>query len=147
LVPISTISVFARNQLLNTDRFVSTMKPLARNPAIQQAAATRITNAVMDNVPIEDILKDGLPTRIQGFASAVTGAVRGFVQTTALQVVQSKQFQKIWDDAIRLAHSQVARILTGKTGAFQVVNGQVQLDLGQALTTVKDQLVNAGLTV
>src|SRR5215471_17591504 len=103
LVPISTIAVFARNQLLNTDRFTSTMKPLARNEAIQQAAATRITNAVMDNVPIEDILKDGLPTRIQGFASAVTGAVRGFVQTTTLQVVQSKQFQKIWDDAIRLA--------------------------------------------
>ena len=147
LVPISTISVFARNQLLNTGRFTSTMKPLARNEAIQQAAATRITNAVMDNVPIEDILKEGLPTRIQGFASAVTGAVRGFVQTTALQVVQSKQFQKIWDDAIRLAHSQVKRLLTGNTGAFKVVNGAVQVDLGQLLTTVKQALVDAGLTV
>src|SRR5438094_9998801 len=56
LVPISTIAVFARNQVLNTDRFVATMKPLARNSAIQEAAATRITNAVMDNVPIEETL-------------------------------------------------------------------------------------------
>jgi len=61
--------------------------------------------------------------------------------------VQSKQFQKIWDDAIRLAHSQVQNLLTGNTGAFKVVNGAVQLDLGQLLTNVKQALVNAGLTV
>jgi hypothetical protein len=147
LVPVSTIAVFTRNQLLNTDRFVSTMHPLAHNAAVQQAAATRITNAVMDNVPIEDTLKNGLPPRIAGFASAVTGAVRGFVQTTSLQVIQSKQFQKIWDDAIRLAHSQVDRLLTGNTGAFNVVNGAVVLDLGQLLKSVQQALVNAGLTV
>jgi hypothetical protein len=147
LVPISTIAVFARNQVLNTGRFVDTMSPLARNTAVQEAAATRITNAVMDNVPIEDTLKDDLPPRIAGFAPAVTGAVRGFVQTTALKVVQSQQFQKIWDDAIRLSHSQVANLLTGNTGAFKVVNGEVQLDLGQLLTSVKQALVSAGLTV
>ena len=38
LAVVSVLVVFARNEVLNTDAYVSTVAPLASNPAIQAAA-------------------------------------------------------------------------------------------------------------
>jgi hypothetical protein len=71
--------------------------------------------------------------------------VQTFVQQTTEKILATDQFQTFWDEANRITHAQVVRLLTGDTGPVEVVNGQVQIDLGPLITQVKDKLVNAGL--
>lgn len=47
LAVVSVMVVFVRNQLLNTDAYVSTMAPLATNPAIQTQIATRVSDGLV----------------------------------------------------------------------------------------------------
>ena len=47
LAVVSVFVVFARNQLLNTDTYVSTVAPLATNPAIQTQVATRVSDELI----------------------------------------------------------------------------------------------------
>ena len=145
-MPLSVISVFVRNQVLHTGHYVDTMAPLARNPAIQEAAAIRITNTLMDQVDVEALAKEALPPKADFLAGTLATGVQTFVQTTAEKVLASEQFQKFWDDANRITHAQVVRLLTGNTGPVDVVDGRVQLDLGPMLQQVKTKLVDSGLS-
>ncbi len=46
LIPVSVLSVWAINTVTNTDKYVETMAPLARNPVIVDGLATRATDAL-----------------------------------------------------------------------------------------------------
>ena len=48
LAPLSVLSVWIRNTMLDTDQYVETVGPLIDNPDVQSALATRITNAVVE---------------------------------------------------------------------------------------------------
>ena len=66
----------------------------------------------------------------------------------ALRVVQSSQFQRIWEAANRTAHAQMVKVLTNEGGAVTVErNGAVKVDLKGVATAVKQQLDEAGLTI
>jgi hypothetical protein len=43
LAPLSVVAVWTRSQVTDTDRYVATVAPLARDPAIQQAIADQVT--------------------------------------------------------------------------------------------------------
>jgi hypothetical protein len=46
LAPLSVMAIWTRNQVTNTDRYIATVSPLARDPAIQTAIADQITAQV-----------------------------------------------------------------------------------------------------
>jgi hypothetical protein len=158
LAPLSVVTVWIHDIALDTDRYVSTMAPLATNPAIQDAVVKRITQAVGVRVDgpqiageIADWLKSrGLPARAAGavgqLGPQLDSAVDGAVDKVATQFVTSNAFATVWTQANRSAHSAVVHALTGKgRGAIGVANGTVTLDVGTAVDTVKNQLVQAGL--
>jgi hypothetical protein len=147
LVPLTVLSIWLRNQVLSTDRYVATVGPLADDPAIQQAAATRITNLLMGIADIPGRAEESLPPRIQFLAPAMEGAVENFVHDKALEIVQSDEFSKFWKAANRLAHEQVREVLTGDTKIVQVDDGTVTLDLQPMLLALRQKVVDAGLSV
>jgi hypothetical protein len=59
LAPLAGVAVWARNQVTNTDRYVTTVAPLARDPAIQNAIADQIT--LTDNCDYQDLGGDYFP--------------------------------------------------------------------------------------
>ena len=158
LAPVSVLTVWIHDIALDTDRYVSTMAPLATDPAIQAAVTNRITLAVGDRVDgpeiageIADWLKSrGLPSRAAGavgqLGPQLDSAVDGAVDKVAARFVGSDAFATVWTQANRSAHTAVVDALTGKgRGAVGVDGGTVTLDVGTAVDTVKDQLVQAGL--
>lgn len=146
LAPISVLGVWVKNTLLNTDRYVSTVTPLANDPAVQQALANRITKLVVENTDIESKIADALPSKASFVAPAVAAGLEQFVNQTALKLVQSDQFEKLWVDANRRAHPQVVALLKGEDGKrVSTKNGQVVLQLGRILTKVQGILEKAGI--
>ena len=63
LAPFSLVAVWTRSTLLDTDNYVSTVAPLARNQDVINAAADRITARVMQATDIKQRLTDSLPPR------------------------------------------------------------------------------------
>ena len=148
LAVLSVVVVYARNELLNTDTFVATVGPLAKDPNVQHTVATKVSESLVAKTDVEQRIKDALPSRAGFLANPISGAVQTATYQITLKVVQSSQFQHLWDQALRNSHAQLDNLLLGdKVGAFQSTNGQVTVDLTQVENAAKEQLSAHGLSV
>jgi hypothetical protein len=161
LAPLSVVAVWARNQVTNTDRYVATVAPLARDPAIQQAITDQITTQVFTYIDVQGLAtqaidalasRGGLPPevagRLEGLAGPIANGVQGFVHTQVEKVVQSQAFADAWVQANRLAHDELVKALTGEGGgAITVENDTVSVNLAAFIQTVKQQLVAQGFSL
>ncbi|MFE9931205.1 hypothetical protein [Streptomyces sp. NPDC005533] len=159
LVPVSLLTVWVHDIVLNTDRYVSTVAPLASNPDVEAAAVHRITEAAdvrVNGAQVTDDLakwleSQGLPPRVGNAVKALgpqlDSAADAAVSKVATRFVDSDRFEKIWTTANRAAHNAVVHALTGQgRGAVEVEGGTVTLDIGEAVEKVKEDLVKAGIS-
>jgi len=148
LAVLSVVVVYTRNELLNTDTFVATVGPLAKDPNVQQTVATKVSDNLVARTDLQQKIVDALPARADFLANPITGAVHTATYQITLKLVQSSQFQKLWEAALRQSHEQLDNVLLGKkVGAFQSTNGQVTVDLTQVENEAKKQLSAHGLSV
>lgn len=118
--------------VLNTDRYVATVAPLANDPAVQQSIASKVTAQVFEALNVEGVISDALASigdRATVLAGPLTTALRGFVQEQVLRVVQSDAFDTFWIEANRFVHTQVVEVLKGNEEQVSVVEGKVLLNL------------------
>jgi hypothetical protein len=150
LLPISGLTLWSRNQLLNTDRYVQTVQPLASDPAVRAAIADRVSTAVADAVDFEDRAKEALPDRAKFLAAPIAAQARNFVHDVALNFLESDQFKQLWGQVNRIAHAQIKNIITGKkTAGVQTENGKVVISLrpiAEQVLTKLDQVVPVDLS-
>jgi hypothetical protein len=145
---LSAVTVFARNQLLNTDAYVKTVAPLASNPAIQTQIAKQVSANLISRTNVESRVKNALPPKAGFLAAPVTAGLESAVNTVALKAVQSEQFYQLWVTANRTSHRQLVAVLTGSSqGSVSSSNGRVTIDLSQVEVTVKKKLDARGITV
>ena len=160
LVPLSAVAVWTRNQVTDTDRYVATVSPLARDPAIQAAVADQITAKVFSYIDVQGLTTQalnalgerGLPPRLadqlEAFAVPIANGVRSFTRDQVGKVVASDAFADAWAQANRVAHDALVKALTGEGGgAVTVANDTVSVNLAPFVETVKQRLVAAGFTV
>jgi hypothetical protein len=144
----SVVVVYARNELLNTNTFVSTLAPLAADPAVQTAVATKVSDSLVAQTNIERRVKAALPSRAGFLTDPITSTVKTTSYNITLKLVQSSQFQHLWEEALRNSHKQLNNLLTGSNqGPFSASNGQVTIDLSKVQTAAKQQLASHGLSV
>lgn len=143
------LALFARNQVLNTDRYVAEVGPLSKDPAISSALATVVTNQLFSQVNVENELKKILPSRLDVLAAPLAGTIRSSTTAAAEKVIRSDQFNRVWIQMNRRMHSAVVSVLTGKSGSTVSAdkNGTVKLDLHQLAVNVVKQLDSQGITV
>jgi hypothetical protein len=145
---LSVVTVFARNQLLNTDAYVKTVAPLASNPAIQTQIAKQISANLISRTNVETRVKDALPPKAGFLATPVTSGLETVTNELALKAVQSQQFYELWVAANRASHKQLVAVLTGSSeGSVSSANGRVTIDLSQVEVIVKKKLDAKGITV
>jgi hypothetical protein len=141
LTPVALTTVWLRSTLLDNDQFVSTLAPLADDPAVQQALANRVTNALINGTDLEAKIKDALPQRAKPAAPFIAGGAQQFVQTISLDLIQSDRFQHLWDEMLRRSHSQVVAVLQGKgSDRISTKNGQIVLRVGPVAQKVLAQV-------
>jgi hypothetical protein len=129
---VTVPAAWGARTVLNTDRYVATVAPLADDPAVQASIASRLTDQVFSALDVEGTLSDalaGLGERATVLAAPLTTAIRGFVQDQVLKVVQTGAFRTFWVEANRFVHTQVLAILEGETDTVSVVEGKVLLNL------------------
>ena len=148
LAVLSVVVVFTRNQLLNTDTYVATVTPLACDPAIQTAVATKVSDQLVARVDVEQRVKNALPARASFLVTPITSEVKSATYAITLKLVESERFQKLWVAANRASHKQLVAVLTGSSnGSVSTAGGRVTIDLSQVEAKVKKQLDGKGITV
>jgi hypothetical protein len=161
LAPLGVAAVWTRNQVTNTDRYVATVSPLARDPAIQAAIADQITTQVFTYIDVKGLTtqavqaltaRGGLPpevaTQLQAFATPIANGVQSFTRDQVGKVVASDAFADAWVQANRVAHAELVKALTGEGGgAVTVENDTVSVNLAAFIQVVKQRLLESGFTL
>lgn len=158
LVPVSVVTVWVQDIVLDSSRYVATVSPLATDKAIQDAAVYRVRQALVIRRNSKEVTADiaawmrdkGLPPNavdvVQGLSPKLDAAVDRTVDVLATRFVHSEDFAAVWTGANRTAHAAVVHALTGKGhGAVGFSDDTVTLDVGRAVARVKKQLENAGM--
>ncbi|MET9029042.1 hypothetical protein ABZW96_26020 [Nocardia sp. NPDC004168] len=161
----TVLARFVRGEILDTDRYLSTVAPLGSDPALQTEVADTVTDEIFARVDIEGLTADALAAltdavpatanrprvdrAVEGLAPVITQQARGFVNDTVLSFVRSDQFEDLWVQANRAAHTALVGVLTGHVGPQSVTvdeNGTVSLSLRTVIENVKARLIDRGFT-
>jgi len=124
--------VWTRRSVLNTERYVAIVGPLARDPAVQAVLSRRLTDAAFTALDVESHLASVLGTRVPRLAflaGAITEGVRDLVRQQVATLVASERFQQLWVEANRVAHSQMLAVLDGSSETVSLQDGRVVLNL------------------
>jgi hypothetical protein len=150
LIPISVISAWAITTVTNTDQYVATMAPLARNQVVIQRLATKATDELFSTKVVQNKITDALPAKAKSIVQPVTNQVKGYVHGVALKVFESPKFGQLFDALNRRTHDTVVDILTGKqTNLTKALGktGNVVLNLTPSVNQLIDQLNARGVTL
>src|SRR6478672_4746204 len=146
-------AVWARNQVLNTDRYVATMQPLASNADVQasvEAAVNRQIAARLDIGAYVDQALQALPPQAARLKAPIESGLSGLIGTAVHKAVTSDAFIQLWTAANRAGHAALVGLLTGEDQGKAITvsnNGAVMLNLGPIIEQVKVRLVAAGLGI
>jgi hypothetical protein len=143
-IGLSVPAIWARNQMLDTDRFVRTVAPLGANAGIQQAVATRVSSYITTAVAETPLVSEG----DGALAAIIPMATTAAVDTVTQNFVTSPEFPMIWEDMARLAHEGFQALLDGgESELFSTDSGQVSIDLSPVVTAVQTELANRGIDI
>lgn len=150
LFPIALTAFWAQKTLLDTQRYVETVAPLAQDPTIRDAVSTQVTTAINNQIDasgkVDEILAD-FP-KLQPLAGPITAGLHNLVSTTVTKVVDSDQFAGLWVQVNTRVQQGVVKVLEsdGQAGPISIVGDQVILDTGDLIEAVKQRLVDRGFT-
>ena len=127
-------------QLLDTNEWVHTSGRLLEDKEISDAVATYSVDQLYANVDVTRLIKNRLPGDLQQLASPASAGIREIATRAAMRAFQSQRVQNLWQDANRVAHTQLVAILEDKHAAISSQNGKVVLDLKPIVYQLADRL-------
>jgi hypothetical protein len=145
LVVMATLAVGVQQLLLNTDRWVAVVGPLATDPAVQTSMAETAASLTLNALDLQQRVQS-LPGPLQSLAAPIEAQLATFVDDQALRLVQSPQFAQLWVDVNRVGHQALVQLLRGQSsagGAITVSNGEVQLNLVELVPALLQRLQQA----
>jgi hypothetical protein len=145
---LSVIAIWTRNQVLDTDRYVETVAPLARDPAIQDLLVDRLTAAIAPPDRTAEFARGVLPRRAEPLATPIAAAVEGFVRDKLGGFVRSPDFAERWDRLSERTHAAAVELLTGEDEdkrRLQIVGDRLVVQLGPLVGPAREAVERAGL--
>ena len=160
VLAFTTVPAFyLRTQLLNTDRYVATVAPLASDPAIQAEITDKVTSQITGAVDIEGITQDALTELSQatprvaplitGLAPVITQQTTDLIHSAVGGFVGSTQFQDLWTRVNRESHQALVSAASGSNdGAVSISDsGDVTISTKDIIDAVKANLTERGLGI
>lgn len=153
LAGAAVIATYVRNQVLDTNTYVQTVTPLMEDPVVRDAVAHRLANEIVTRTDLQglatsladDLVSRGAPKRIDDLISPLVSGVNNLLYERIVPLLETPQFQQIWQNLNRVAHQGVVTALTGSQGkVIKTGTDTISIDLGALLAAARTQLVNQG---
>lgn len=161
LAPVAVVGSWARGLVVDTDRYVETVAPIASDPLVQSAVSNRVTTAVVDALNVKELTTQAtdavagldLPPivagAVQSLQQPLQDAITNVVHKNVTKIVTSDAFDTIWVEANRAAHEQIVATLRGDPDALAKISdtGVLTLDITPIIEQVKTTLEQAGFAL
>jgi hypothetical protein len=160
LLPSAVMAHWATVQLVETERFVAALAPLADDPAVQDRIILEVTALVDEQVDISGVtsdLLDGLGEALELgdrardaldlVSEPIAAGVRALVEDVVGDVVRSPAFSSAWASSVEVLHAQAIRLLSGSPDSLLELDrdGTLRLPLGPIVAEVRSQLIAQGV--
>ncbi len=140
-------AIWFDNLIMESDRFVRTVAPLASDEAIQDAIVREVSGHVSARLAEADAFQ-GSDADSGIVRSTLTVATAGALDDIVGRVVRSAQFESLWEEIATVAHSAINTLITGGSSPYLTTdNGQVAFSLAPIVTTIEGELATLGITV
>ena len=130
-IPLAVVAYWAVTTVTDTNRYVATLSPLAEQPAITDAVASKATSRLLASVPASQTI---LPS----------SQLESVVHAQIAQLLTTRSFRQTWDTAVRNSHPTAVAVLTGSSSARDTQ--PVVLNLTSVLEQVLTELDGRGIT-
>ena len=159
LAPVSVIGAWARLELVDTDRFVATLGPLAQDPAVQAMVASEVTAAITTQVDVHGMVGDvadgirglGLPHRTEAALGLLEGpaalGIEAMIGDVVSGVVASPRFAGVWTQTLQVAHAEAIAVIQDQPGSALdlAADGTLSLRLGVVVDAVRAEMLDRGV--
>ncbi len=135
VLPLAIVSTWAKATLIETDRYVETVAPLATDPIVQATIEDALVREALD--ALDSVEASAVQRRIE--------RITGLLERAANRVVRDPEFADAWAGANRSAHKELLAVLSGEQSALVSDDGRVSIQLDTLLTTVFSILDNEGV--
>jgi Short C-terminal domain len=140
LLVVCVFATWANRLLFSPDNWSKTSTQLLQDPQVRSTTANYLVDQLYANVNVSGLIKQGLPTQLQGLAAPAAGALRNAaVQGTELALSQPR-VQQLWAQANRAADQTFIDVVNGRKGSVNVNQGEVSLDLASMLNNIASRL-------
>ncbi len=152
---LAVVAVYLRSEVLDTNTYVQTVAPLSRDPAVQDAIATRLAAEIVARSDVANLANQaaqrleaqGAPQRLSDLVGPLVNGLTSFLQNRIREFLGTERFQTAWDNINRTAHDGLVAVLTGQqTGLITSQGTTVTVNLGELLSMAKARLAAEGLT-
>ena len=141
LLLVSSMTVWTKRQLLNTDAWTNSASKLLANDEVRGLLSSRLADLLNERIDVQAQLEERLPPRAQAAAPAVASALEGATARIVETFLGTAQAQTLWEDINRRAHKAIVNVLEGKdAGPVSTANGDVVLDLRPMITRIATRL-------
>jgi len=141
LALVSALTVWSRQQLLDTDKFTSSSAKLLANDEIRTTLSTRLVDLLNQRVDVQAQLEEKLPPRAKGAAPAIAAAIQNSTGQVINAFLGTAEAQALWERVNRRAHTALVNVLEGKdAGPVSTANGDVVLDLRPLIMRIAERL-------
>jgi hypothetical protein len=139
----STFTIWAHQTVLNTNRFVATLKPVINDPAFINTVSTTVADQVNTALNVQQRVTQALPAKQEFLAVPLTTAFTTVTDKIVSQVLSSNAFQRAWPVVLGKVHSQLVALLRGDTKNLVIENGQLKVNLFPVITRTLTRLQQA----
>ena len=159
LAPTAVVGAWVNVSLTDTDRFVATYAPLARDPEVRSFVAAQTIAVINEKVDLGNITSDVIDgiialgtgpkatTALEALKGPAAQGVQTLLQNKVRAFVDSDAFANVWATALRVSHTQFVAVMQNDTSkVVQVSNtGEIGIQLAPIIAEVKRVLVEQGL--
>jgi hypothetical protein len=160
LAPVAVVASWAKIELTDTDNFVATYAPLAKDPAVQAYITDQIVDVINQQVNVEQLTSDvidGITSlgtgpaatkALEALKGPATQGIQSLIHTAVSNFVASNAFADVWKAALKLSHSQLVATMQNNPKAAIAIgsDGSIGIQLAPIIDQVKATLVSKGIT-
>jgi|AntAceMinimDraft_13_1070369.scaffolds.fasta_scaffold12435_2 hypothetical protein len=152
LLPVGIIGYWAQRTVTDSERYIETVGPLSGDPAVQDALAVYLADRIEAQINPDQVLDDIFGDLVEQqpqlalIKPILIGAIDSLINEVTLRIVQSEQFQGLWDIANRAAQQSLMAILEGRAGPVGIEDDQIVLDTTKLFEAIQQGLVDRGFS-
>jgi hypothetical protein len=140
LILISTISIWVRDTVLDTDNWVDQSGQILESPAVRETLATYVVDQTYAAAEIDARLEASLPEQFKALAGPASAQLQSAAYEAAEEAFSRPRVQQAWLVANEAVHEQLVALLEGETERVQLQGDAVVLDLDGIVASVADRL-------